>query len=137
MKTLRLTQRFGVKLLAWFLLALSVLGLMGSGTGIFAGWELDAYSAASPEELRQMQFYDMCASAGHEIPSARNHHLDRPAFRYNPSHERENHAAPRRDNHKPVARHDSRREADTDHVAGKIPAHDKIAGVQRHVRRID
>ncbi len=39
MKKAKLTERFGVKLLVWFLLALSVLGLMVSVAGIAAAWD--------------------------------------------------------------------------------------------------
>ena len=67
MKKTKLTERFGVKMLAWFLLALSILGLMISAVGIVAASELNVYSAASAEELKQAQFVDLCVSDGDKI----------------------------------------------------------------------
>ena len=70
MKKTKPTERFGVKLLAWFLLALSVIGLMVSAAGITAAWELGVYSAAGAEELKQTQFNDICVSAGNDVVRA-------------------------------------------------------------------
>ena len=67
MNKAKLTERFGVKLLAWFLLALSVLGLMVSAVGIYAAWELDVYTAASAEALKRTMFSDICISDGDSV----------------------------------------------------------------------
>ena len=67
MKKRKLTERFGAKLLAWFLLALSVLGLTASAGGIAAAWELEAYSAADGEELKWTQFNDLLAASGYGV----------------------------------------------------------------------
>ena len=67
MKKAKLTERFGVKLLAWFLLALSVLCMMASAVGIYAAWEEGAYSCASAEELKRTQFDYIVGNTGFEL----------------------------------------------------------------------
>ena len=67
MNRVRLTERLGIKLLAWFLLALSVFGLTVSAAGIAASWELEVYSAADLEELKMKQFNDQIAAAGYNV----------------------------------------------------------------------
>ncbi len=67
MKKAKLTGRFGVKLLAWFLLALCVLGAMVSAIGIYSAWALDVYTADSAEALKRTQFNDICISDGDSV----------------------------------------------------------------------
>ena len=70
MKKTKLTGRFGAKLLAWLLLALSVLGLLTSAAGIVAAWEVEVYSAGSPEELKSAHFNTIFAGAGYNLAFA-------------------------------------------------------------------
>lgn len=70
MKKVKLTERFGAKLLAWFLLAISIVGLLCSAVGIVEAWELNVYSAADREELLRQRYNYLSLSLGYEIVSS-------------------------------------------------------------------
>ena len=67
MNKLKLTERFGAKLLAWFLLAACVLTACVSAAGIYAAWALGVYSYADAQSLKRAEFNDLFANAGYDL----------------------------------------------------------------------
>ena len=62
----KLTHKLWAKIVAYFLLGISILSLLASGFGIFAAWEFDVYTS-TPEMLKSNQYRDMCISVGNNL----------------------------------------------------------------------